>query len=246
MWEKVDSKRVKDSDGFYTDYVWYKNGDKHIFMFGDEDFTEPDADYADWEADSEKEAKEWFDNYTGFEDEFDTDFEEDDYTSDDDKIEYDYTIISTDNDIRVASEDFDNEDDARDYFWSMIKQGYKVTLVANSTGASTSAGPFHFANTDENGEIDESCNKTIHGNVDEEVTDDVKDDDGAWDYKTIYKTAEDLTNNFEVGDGVFKTYFESEKEHIKNILSQHDYKVEISDGRTSSNEDMCWVIAYRK
>ena len=66
-WKIVDSKRVLDSDGFYTDYTWYTNGDTHIFMFGDNDITDPDEDYADWVAETEKEAREWFESYVGFE-----------------------------------------------------------------------------------------------------------------------------------------------------------------------------------
>ena len=67
-----------DSDGFMTDYSWYTNGDKHIFMFGDIDLYEPDEDYADWVAETEEEATNWFDTYKGFEDEDEVDFEFDD------------------------------------------------------------------------------------------------------------------------------------------------------------------------
>lgn len=76
-WEEVASKIVEDSDGFMTDYVWYTNGDKHVFVFGDSDIYRPeDGDY-DWEidvvdgaeAEAYKEAQEWFDSYRGFEDE---------------------------------------------------------------------------------------------------------------------------------------------------------------------------------
>lgn len=66
-WEVVATKSVPDYDGFQTEYVWYTNGDKHIFMFGDSDFVEADPDYADWECDSEQEAHDWFNSYTGFE-----------------------------------------------------------------------------------------------------------------------------------------------------------------------------------
>lgn len=64
-WKEVETKRVLGSDGFWTDYTWYKNedGSKHIFMFGDKEMTEPDEDYADWIEDSEKTADEWFKNY---------------------------------------------------------------------------------------------------------------------------------------------------------------------------------------
>lgn len=75
-WELVSRKSVMDSDGFMTEYSWYTDGSKHIFMFGDSDIYEPDPDYADWEAETEEEAKNWFDNYHGFEDD---DFEDDDF-----------------------------------------------------------------------------------------------------------------------------------------------------------------------
>lgn len=69
QWEFVKSKEVLDSDGFTTEYSWYTDGTKHIFMFGDRDLYEPDEDYADWVAESETEASDWFNNYEGFESE---------------------------------------------------------------------------------------------------------------------------------------------------------------------------------
>lgn len=86
QWKLVKSKEVQDSDGFLTDYSWYTNGVKHIFMFGDNDSYDPDEDYADWETESEQEAQEWFDSYNGFVDDADVyaqgDFDEfdEDYT----------------------------------------------------------------------------------------------------------------------------------------------------------------------
>lgn len=70
-WKLVDSKEIPDSDGFITQYALYKNidGSKYITMFGDIDSTEPDEMYADAEFDSEETAREFFDDYTGFEDE---------------------------------------------------------------------------------------------------------------------------------------------------------------------------------
>lgn len=70
-WEYVDSKEVKDSDGFMTEYTWYKrllpsSEERHIFIFGDSDIYGPDDSYADAEFDSYDLAKEWFDNYKGF------------------------------------------------------------------------------------------------------------------------------------------------------------------------------------
>lgn len=74
VWIERASKNVMDSDGFTTDYTWYTNKDgKHIFMFGDKDIETPDEDYADWECESEQCAREWFDNYHGFEDDGDDD-----------------------------------------------------------------------------------------------------------------------------------------------------------------------------
>ena len=70
-WEYVDSKEVEDSDGFMTEYTWYKrllpsSEEQHIFIFGDSDIYGPDDSYADAEFDSYDLAKEWFDNYYGF------------------------------------------------------------------------------------------------------------------------------------------------------------------------------------
>lgn len=101
---EIDSKPVRDSDGFWSEYTMYmevvcpvsdwvkflksdraRKGDipeewidRYVFVFGDRDYYEPeDADY-DYECESEKEAYEWFDSYNGFEDE---DEEDNDYSS---------------------------------------------------------------------------------------------------------------------------------------------------------------------
>lgn len=78
---EVATKSVRDSDGMMTDYTWYRrNSDGlNIFMFGDKDVYTPDAEYADWETESDEQAEEWFDNYEGFEEEFE---EEDDFSDD--------------------------------------------------------------------------------------------------------------------------------------------------------------------
>ena len=69
-WEEIDSKQVRDSDGFLTDYTWYwkaEDGvDTHIMMFGDKDIYTPDEGYADAVFDGYEEAKEWFHSYAGF------------------------------------------------------------------------------------------------------------------------------------------------------------------------------------
>lgn len=73
-------KTVTDSDGFTTDYAWYvsPNG-TNVFVFGDMDYYRPEDGNFDFETESSKEAKEWFDNYKGpgeEEDDVDLDFDE--------------------------------------------------------------------------------------------------------------------------------------------------------------------------
>lgn len=70
-WRELASKSVEDSDGFNTDYTLYTNGQTYICMFGDKDLYEPDASYADYETESEQDAWDWFNSYTGFADEED-------------------------------------------------------------------------------------------------------------------------------------------------------------------------------
>lgn len=68
--ECIDSKYVRDSDGFLTEYSMYydKVNDQYVFVFGDSDLYRPeDSDY-DYECDTLDEAREWFDSYKGFED----------------------------------------------------------------------------------------------------------------------------------------------------------------------------------
>lgn len=70
VWETVETKQVLDSDGFWTEYTWYKdNNGHHVMIFGDTDLYTPENSSADAEFENEEEAKEWFDNYEGFEDE---------------------------------------------------------------------------------------------------------------------------------------------------------------------------------
>lgn len=91
---ELDSKQVKDYDGFLTDYTMYlrvrttpsrwieylKSQDakkgilwddfdtSYVFVFGDKELYEPEDGDFDYECDSEAEADEWFDSYNGFED----------------------------------------------------------------------------------------------------------------------------------------------------------------------------------
>lgn len=68
-WEEEDTKDVLDFNGMWTEYTWYSKGDEHIFIFGDKDVYTPYNSEPDHECDSYLEAKEWFENYKGFEEE---------------------------------------------------------------------------------------------------------------------------------------------------------------------------------
>lgn len=87
-WICLDIKHVRDSDGMLTDYALYttEDEDKYICMFGDVDAYPPDEMYADAEFDSEEEALEWFEDYTGPGDE-DEDEDYDMYLDDIDSAE---------------------------------------------------------------------------------------------------------------------------------------------------------------
>lgn len=74
-WTELASKSVEDSDGFNTDYTLYTDGQTYICMFGDKDLYKPDASYADYETESEQDAWDWFNSYTGFADEEDEEYE---------------------------------------------------------------------------------------------------------------------------------------------------------------------------
>lgn len=67
----VATKTVTDEDGFNTDYTWYKreSDGMNVFVFGDTDIYFPQDEYFDWEEEDDEAAKEWFDSYTGFDEE---------------------------------------------------------------------------------------------------------------------------------------------------------------------------------
>lgn len=76
-YELVDRKNVEDSDGFLTQYSWYKTSDgNNVFVFGDPDIYVPEDEDFDWETEDGYAAREWFDNYEGFAD--DDDYDDDD------------------------------------------------------------------------------------------------------------------------------------------------------------------------
>lgn len=68
-WLKVISKPVPDADGFLTDYTMYRDLDDpehYVFVFGDNELYSPDDGDWDYEAFSNEEATEWYNNYEGF------------------------------------------------------------------------------------------------------------------------------------------------------------------------------------
>lgn len=71
QFELLRTKQVPDTDGFLTDYTMYQNTatGEYVFVFGDRDIYTPEDGYFDYETDSEDEANEWFDSYTGFDEE---------------------------------------------------------------------------------------------------------------------------------------------------------------------------------
>lgn len=81
QWREVASKQVLDSDGFLTDYTMYTDGETYICMFGDKDIYEPDAEYADYETENEKNAWDWFNTYEGFADDLEADEDYDIYSA---------------------------------------------------------------------------------------------------------------------------------------------------------------------
>ena len=68
----INSKEITDFDGFLTEYTMYYDTeeDRYVFVFGDSDLYNPNEDEYmdfDYECESKQEATEWFNDYTGFE-----------------------------------------------------------------------------------------------------------------------------------------------------------------------------------
>ncbi len=52
------------------------------------------------------------------------------------------------------------------------------------------------------------------------------------------------TKDFTKDSGTIRTYYKEEKDDARKVLRDHYKNVEISDGRRSSDEEMCWVLAF--
>lgn len=70
-YEFVRSKEVYDSNGFLTEYTWYrrKSDGLNVFVFGDRDLYRPEDGGWDYETEGEENAWDWYSNYNGFSDE---------------------------------------------------------------------------------------------------------------------------------------------------------------------------------
>ena len=68
VYNLVARKKVPDSDGFMTEYSWYfaPETGTHVFVFGDSDIYRPEQEIFDHVCETEDQAREWFDNYSGF------------------------------------------------------------------------------------------------------------------------------------------------------------------------------------
>lgn len=84
-YEYIKSKSVLDIDGFYTDYTMYYDWQEnvYIFIFGDNNLYDPYNSEPDWECETEREANEWFNSYSGFEDDKDDYYDGKEYPFDD-------------------------------------------------------------------------------------------------------------------------------------------------------------------
>ncbi len=131
-YELIDKKSVMDSDGFYTDYCLYYDilNDRYVTVFGDSDLYRPEDGYFDAEFDSEEEALEWFENYSGFtEDEPDT-------------IRYTVTGYFGSNYSGIA-EDYQSDDwsEIETYAHDMLNNGLYVEIIDEYTGKNALLDP---------------------------------------------------------------------------------------------------------
>lgn len=230
-WELVKTKQVLDADGFLTDYSWYTDGNKHICMFGDIDFTEPDEIYADYYTDTYKSAEEWFENYNGFEDtdEFEYLDEFDDELNED--FNQVYEIEYTDREsgeeaLRDTIKGKDQADAIDRYFKNpknvsneitkiTAKKDKKLNEIAPIVAAAAGAAISSFANK-------------LGNNLADKITE--SNDD-----KYIYQ----------VGDIVVLNSKDREKARITDILDNNYYEVETIDSKelyNVGNDEILYAI----
>lgn len=107
-WEELKRKSVMDSDGFWTDYTLYVNGDQdhYICIFGDKDYYTPENADPDFECETYEEAIEWFEDYNGFEDESDDSWMEEIESSIDLSFDELETKLHSDHRVQMQSGSF--------------------------------------------------------------------------------------------------------------------------------------------
>ena len=107
LWDMLESKSIRDTGGFLTEYTLYEytgdpadvNDDKYICMYGDRDLYPPDETFADFATSNEDEAYEWFENYIGPGDE-----EDDDIYSAIDTSDKPFVVITKFDDLTLVEE----------------------------------------------------------------------------------------------------------------------------------------------
>lgn len=68
----------------------------------------------------------------------------------------------------------------------------------------------------------------------------------AWGEEELFNYLKRATDNFTEREGYKRTYYKSEKDIAKNILKKYYKYVDVSDGRRSEKDEMCWVVAYSR
>ena len=84
--------------------------------------------------------------------------------------------------------------------------------------------------------------KTIKEDISDEI--DEEDVDKPFTYEQTEAALREITHNFTDESGEVKCFFRQEKDDGRDILKHYYRVVEVSDGRHSENEPMCYVIAY--
>lgn len=169
-WERLASKSVPDADGFYTDYTLYVNENTGLYVcvFGDTDYYGPEEGYFDFETESEDEAWEWFDSYTGFDDDDDiysSSIESTTYIDEQGILgepgaSYNYDELWEIYDELHEEDPAMNEYDSFDYWFKDTKKYFKIVSATNTAGIAAAPKSLN--------DIDDITTVEIHGS-DEDV-----------------------------------------------------------------------------
>lgn len=79
--------------------------------------------------------------------------------------------------------------------------------------------------------------------IEEDISDE-EDVDKPFTYEQTEAALREITHNFTDESGEVKCFFRQEKDDGRDILKHYYRVVEVSDGRHSESEPMCYVIAY--